>query len=453
MSGLAGIGLAQGKESFVLSENTRPSIDLRPGDYYQASAGVATQYARAIGATDVDVLVIGGGYAGLATAVGLAERGLHEVALIEAEHVGFGASGRNGGFVFAGYSLGEAALLSRLGVEHARRLYARTNRAVSLVRGRIAQNQIDCDLVDEGVIWANWFRDPEMLNARKRLLSEKFDVHWDTIEADQLRGLLNTTRYHGGLWERDALHLHPLKWARGLAAAATTKGVRIYEHSAAARIARSGVGWRVETASGAVLNAREVVLCCGGYLAGLRREIDRSVLPIATYVTATEPLGERLQSAFASTRAAVYDTRFAFDYYRPLADTRLLWGGRISILDRSPAAVARLLRHDLLRVYPQLEGVQIEFAWSGLMSYARHEMPQVGQLEPGLWFAQAFGGHGLATTIAAGETLAAAIAEGDNGWRDFAPFGLPWAGKPMGFVAAQLTYSWAQLRDAWNARK
>jgi gamma-glutamylputrescine oxidase len=194
------------------------------------------------------------------------------------------------------------------------------------------------------------------------------------------------------------------------------------------------------------------VLCCGGYLAGLAPKVDRSVLPIATYVMATAPLGDRLQKAFAGTRAAVYDTRFAFDYYRPLADTRILWGGRISILDRSPAAVARLLRGDLLRVYPQLEGVGIDFAWSGLMSYARHKMPQVGRLEPGLWYAQGFGGHGLATTIAAGETLAAAIAENDPAWRDYAPFGLPWAGKPIGFAAAQLTYSWAQLRDAWNAR-
>lgn len=422
-------------------------------DYYQASAGAAKQYASAIGTTDVDVLVIGGGYAGLGTALGLAERGQSGVALIEAEHIGYGASGRNGGFVFAGYSLEESALVAQLGPERARSLYERTRKAVALVRTRIANHRIDCDVVDEGVIWANWFRDPTPLQRRQTLLRQQFDVHWDDIGADQLRALLNTDRYHGGLWERDALHLHPLKWARGLAAAAQRLGVAIHEHSAAASLRRDGDGWRVSTRDGAIFNARWVVLCCGGYLAGLRAAIDRAVLPIATYVMATEPLGERLPSAFTGTRAAVYDTRFAFDYYRPLADTRILWGGRISILDRAPEAVARLLRADLLRVYPQLQGVVVEFAWSGLMSYARHSMPQIGQLEPGLWFAQAFGGHGLATTMAAGEALAAAIAEGDRGWQDFAPFGLPWAGKPVGFIAAQLTYSWMQWRDAWKAAR
>ena len=425
-------------------------------DYYQASAGVATQYASANAATDVAVLVIGGGYAGLATALGLAERGSKGIALIESQRIGHGASGRNGGFVFAGYSLGESSLIERVGGDAARALYARSQNAVGLVRNRIAQYQIDCDVVDEGVIWANWFRDPMVLRSRQRLLAEHYDTQWDLLDTDSLRGLLNSTRYHGALWERDALHLHPLKWARGLAAAASTLGVAIHEQSAAVQLQRQGAGWRVTTATGAVFNAQHVVLCCGGYLAGLRNEIDRSVLPIATYVMTTAPLGDRLPTVFPGTRAAVYDSRFAFDYYRPLGDTRLLWGGRISILDRAPAAVARLLQRDLLRVYPQLDDVAIEFAWSGLMSYARHEMPQVGQIESGLWFAQAFGGHGLATTMAAGETIAAAIAEADSGWKEFAPFGLPWAGKPVGFAAAQLSYSWMQLRDEfkdWNEKR
>jgi gamma-glutamylputrescine oxidase len=436
----------------VSSQSHPSTIRLQSQDYYQASAGAATQYAKAIGTTDVDVLVIGGGYAGLSTALGLAERGCRDVALIEAERIGFGASGRNGGFVFAGYSLDEGALVSKLGQEPARSLYERTRHAVGLVRQRVARFGIACDVVDEGVIWANWFRDPEVLRSRQQLLRTQFEIEWEEIGAKKLRGWLNTDRYHGGLWERDALHLHPLKWARGLATACTQLGVRIHEASAAVQLQRQGAGWRVGTRDGAVFNAREVVLCCGGYLAGLRSAIDRSVLPIATYVMATEPLGARLQQAFSGTRAAVYDTRFAFDYYRPLADTRILWGGRISVLDRSPDQVARLLRRDLLRVYPQLQEVRVEYAWSGLMSYARHSMPQVGQLEPGLWYAQAFGGHGLATTIAAGEALAAAVAEKDAGWKDYAPFGLPWAGKPIGFVAAQLTYSWMQIRDRWKAR-
>jgi gamma-glutamylputrescine oxidase len=177
--------------------------------------------------------------------------------------------------------------------------------------------------------------------------------------------------------------------------------------------------------------------------------VDAAVLPIATYVMVTEPLGARLDEAIR-TRAAVYDTRFAFDYYRALPDTRLLWGGRISILERPAASVARLLRGDMLKVFPQLEGARTEYAWSGLMSYARHEMPQVGEIEPGLWVAQAFGGHGVAPTTFAGEVVAGALAGDDDRWRRFRDFGLASAHKPAGFVAAQLTYWWLQAKDAWK---
>jgi gamma-glutamylputrescine oxidase len=134
----------------------------------------------------------------------------------------------------------------------------------------------------------------------------------------------------------------------------------------------------------------------------------------------------------------------------PLPDTRLLWGGRISIRERTPQAVERLLLSDLLRVYPQLRGLRIDYAWSGLMSYARHQMPQIAQPEPGLWLAQAFGGHGVAPTTHAGEVLASAIAERDTRWREFAHYGLVSAFKPAGFLAAQLSYWWAEARDAWK---
>jgi gamma-glutamylputrescine oxidase len=166
----------------------------------------------------------------------------------------------------------------------------------------------------------------------------------------------------------------------------------------------------------------------------------------------TEPLGRRM-SEVLTTSSAVYDTRFAFDYYRPLVDGRLLWGGRISVLDRSPEAVKRLLYRDLLKVFPQLDGIGIDYAWSGLMSYARHQMPQIGRIDEGLWLAQAFGGHGVAPTTFAGEVLAAAIAEGDARWREFADYGVVSALKPAGFVGAQLSYWWAEFKDAWKAAR
>ena len=416
--------------------------------YYRATATPYAPHAPLQGRRDAQVAIVGGGFAGLNTALSLAERGVRDIVLLEADELGFGASGRNGGFVFAGYSLGEQALLDRLGAERARRLFRHTVDAVGLVRHRIGQYAIACDAVDHGVIWANWFRDPGVLRTRQRVLAEHFGANWSWLPAHELEGLLHTHRYSDALFERDALHLHPLNYVIGLAAAATAQGVELHEHSRAQSLRRDTTGWQVRTATGEV-RARHVVLACGGYLAGLQRRVDRAVLPIATYVMVTEPLGERLAQAI-ETPAAVYDTRFAFDYYRALPDTRLLWGGRISVHDRSPRAVTRLLRRDLARVYPQLADARIDYAWSGLMSYARHQMPQLGGDGDGLWWAQAFGGHGLAPTAAAGELLAAAIAGGDQGWREFADFGLSSSLRPLGYAGAQASYWWLQLRDRFK---
>jgi glycine/D-amino acid oxidase-like deaminating enzyme len=418
--------------------------------YYRATATPYEAFTPLQGNTDARIAIIGGGYAGLHTALGLAERGVRDVVLLEREQVGFGASGRNGGFVFGGYSLGEQSLLEQQGEASARALFQLTTDAVARIRQRVAKYAIPCDLVDEGVIWANWFRDPAVLRQRQELLAKHYGVSWEWLPQGELRDRIRTQRYFDGLYERDALHLHPLNLAIGLARAASAQGVRIHENTDVWQLRRDGLRWRIETAQGAV-HADQVVLACGGYLAGLRRQVDRAILPIATYVMVTEPLGDRLGECLR-TRAAVYDSRFAFDYYRPLADTRLLWGGRISVRDRSPRGVQQLLTQDLLRVFPQLKGVRVDYAWSGLMSYARHQMPQIGSSNDGLWWAQAFGGHGLAPTCAAGDLLASAIAEGDDRWKQFGGYGLARTYRPLGYLGAQASYWWQQGKDWFKTR-
>ncbi len=418
-----------------------------PG-YYEVTLGEAVAWPALAGTQEAEVCIVGGGFAGLNTALGLAERGVRDVVLLEARAPGFGASGRNGGFVFAGFSRGEDALLRELGPVRARELYRGTTDAVDLIRRRIDAHGIACDDTRAGVIWANWFADPSPLHERRRLLGESYGQDWAWMPREQVRGLIRTRRYHDALHEPNGFHFHPLKYAHGIARVAVGLGVRIHGGSPAVTLLRDGAGWTVVTPEGRV-RARQVVLACGGYLAGLDRRVDASVMPIATYVMVTEPLGARMDEVLRM-RAAVYDTRFAFDYYRPLPDTRLLWGGRISVHDRSPQAVRRLLYRDLLKVFPQLDGVRIDYAWSGLMSYARHQMPQIGRIEPGLWFAQAFGGHGVAPTTLAGEVVAAAIAGGDARWRDFARYGLVPAMKPAGLAAAQASYWWAGFKDAWK---
>ena len=353
---------------------------LPPHTYYRASSS-PDSYPSLQGGRECAVCVIGAGFAGLGTAMSLAERGERDVVVLEAEEVGHGASGRNGGFVFGGFSLGERALQRSAGPA-ARQLYGDTLAAVGLIRARIRRHDIACEARESGVILANWFEDERILVEQQRFMAEHMGVHWQHLGRDELSDRLRTRRYKG----------------------------------------------------------------CGGYLASLHRRLRAAILPIATYVMTTEPLGERLASSIR-TDAAVYDTRFAFDYYRALPDTRLLWGGRISILHRSPRAVARLLYGDMLKVYPQLKGVRVEHAWSGLMSYARHKMPQVGRLPDGLWYGMGFGGHGVAPTTLAGELLAGALTGEGGPLRQYARWGLPWTGGPAGLAAAQATYWYYGLRD------
>lgn len=413
-------------------------------DYYRATSP-GESYAPLAGPLDAAVCIVGAGFAGLATAIGLMERGVRDIVLLDAQRVGHGASGRNGGFVFGGFSRGERSIAAAIGVDAARGLYRMTLDAVERIRRRIGQYGIDCDARHEGVYLANWFDDARLLDDQQRFMNDAMGVEWRRVSRPQLAGKLDSQRYFGGLFEPAAFHFHPLKYAQGLARVLAQGGVRVHEHSGATSIAADGQGWIVTTAAGSV-RARDVVVCCGGYIDKLVPALSRAALPIATYVMVTEPLGERLHTAIR-TGAAVYDTRFAFDYYRPLPDMRLLWGGRIAVRERSGLEVARLLQRDMLKVYPQLAGVRVAHAWGGMMSYARHQMPQVGRLPDGLWYGMGFGGHGVAPTTLAGEVLAAAIAGDGAPLARFAAWGLPSAGGPAGLAAAQMTYWYYELRD------
>ncbi|WP_280156430.1 FAD-binding oxidoreductase [Piscinibacter sp. XHJ-5] len=398
--------------------------------------------------TEAEVCIVGAGFAGLATAIGLVERGVREVVVLEAEHVGFGASGRNGGFVFGGYSLDCAELLAQLGPERARSVYALTRRAVTLIRERVARHAIDCELVEGGALLANWFDDDTLLLRQQRLMEDHFGVHWRFVGKPELDSWVRSERYSAGLVEPDAFHFHPLKYALGAAAAVEAMGGAIHERSPVTAIENASGGARITTPAGSV-RARHVVIAGGGYLAGLVPALERAILPIATYVMTTEPLGDALAGLIPS-RAAVYDTRFAFDYYRRLNDTRLLWGGRISVRDRRADHIARFLKQDMSKVFPLLRDARIDHAWGGMMSYARHKMPQIGRLPNGWWYGLGFGGHGVAPTTAAGEVLAAAIAHGEPIPEGFERYGLPRTFRPAGLAAAQATYAWAQLKDRWR---
>jgi gamma-glutamylputrescine oxidase len=424
------------------------------GTFYQETIDPAPCFAPLTSPTESTVAIIGAGFAGLGTAMSLVERGHSDIVLLEAEVIGHGASGRNGGFVSGGFSVDAASLTRQLGHEAARALYLSSENAVQRIRDRIAAHGIDCDRVDGGVIVASWFDEDRSLRELQQFMRESFGLHWHWLPREELRELLRTERYHAGLHEEDAFHFNPLKYAHGLARVLRARGVRIHEHSRVRQLERHGAGWRVRTGV-AELRCRDLVICCGGYIDGLCPPLARASLPIATYVMATEPLGDRLKDAMRTT-AAVFDTRFAFDYYRPLPDTRLLWGGRMSVRERSEADLARLLYADLLRVYPQLRGVKVTHAWSGLMSYARHSMPQIGRLPDGTWHAIGFGGHGVAPTTLGGEVIARALLGEAPIPPPFSRYGLQPVFGRMGLAVAQLTYGALHARDVlgeWRSKR
>ncbi len=418
-----------------------------PDTYYAATASDKDAYPSLNADLDVDTLIIGGGYAGLSTALGLVERGHTDVALIDAEGIGFGCSGRNGGFAFAGYSLHEHGLIKKVGAKKARELYGFTTDGIELIRERINTYNIDCEANYAGVLLCNWFKDESTLPKHAAFMADNFGVDLEFMSPEELRAIVKSDRYNGALVENNAFHFHPLKYALGLAEAATDQGAQLFSNTPAVHVDADGPVKRVKTPNG-MITAKRLVICCGGYLNGLYKPLQRASLPIATYVVVTEPLGARRDEAFTCGHA-IYDTRFAFDYYRPLQDGRIMWGGRVSVNTNQPDDLAKKLKGDLLKVYPQLEGVKIDYGWQGLMSWSAHKMPQIGEERPSVWYAQAFGGHGVAATNITGDMLASAIAEGDDTFRKLAdPFRLTSTFGPLGQVGAEATYRYYLTRDA-----
>ncbi len=392
-----------------------------------------------------DCLVVGGGFAGLFAALGLARGGMRPV-VIEAQAVGWGASGRNGGFVSAGFACGAAAIRARVGLVRAAELQALSAEGVGIMRATIR------DLAIPGADPV-----PGILRMRRHepgddLRAEAEPGRRDYLDLAAIAAHLASDRYRHGLLDHDAFHIHPLNTLRGIAAEVERLGGQIFEGSPAQAIALDGPVKEVRTPHGRA-EAGQIVLATGGYTGPLVPRLRRAMLPIATYVMLSEAAPELLATAIR-TRAAVGDDRRAGDYYRLVAGgERLLWGGRIATRAADLPGITRQLRREMLTVYPQLAPLKTELAWSGLMAYARHLMPQIGALAPGAWHCTAFGGHGLNTTAIGGTVLAEAILGTSDRVEAFRPFGLDWAGGPAGLAAAQLTYWALQARDLWRERR
>ncbi|MGD9478387.1 NAD(P)/FAD-dependent oxidoreductase [Shinella sp. G-2] len=421
-----------------------------PDTYYKRTMADQTARPALAGTVECDVVIVGGGLAGLSTALQLARAGKH-VTVLEAESVGFGASGRNGGFVGPGYATGGDDIARITGKDAARKLHHLSIEGMEFIRENIKSLGIDSARPEPGIMSVLRYDDGPSLKAYADETRREYGYDLDYMDRDAVRAVLKSERYFQALRNPNAFHMHPLNYLRAIAAEIERLGGRICEQSPATSVDFSRTEKRVKTAGGEV-RAHDVVFTTGGYTDGLNGRLKRSFLPIATYVMVSEEAPELIATAIA-TENAIGDNRRAGDYYR-LVDggRRILWGGRITTHAASTAGLVKELRAEMIGTYPQLRDLRTELAWSGLMSYARHLMPQIGRMSPGVWYCTAFGGHGLNTTAIGGKVIAEGILGESDRYRLFEPFGLVWAGGLAGLAVAQLTYWKLQAQDWWRER-
>ncbi len=420
-----------------------------PSTWYAATTELPPPRAPLMGERRVENAVIGGGLAGLTTALELA-RERKEVVLLEAERIGWGASGRNGGFVSSGFARGIGEVAEIAGRDKAKELYQLSREGAAYVRKEVGALCPEA-LMGEGWLLVNRYPNAKGAQRSVETLREITDAPREFWPAERTRSALRSERYFDALLDPEAFHIHPLSYCLALAKAIEEKGGVISEGSRVRSIRSDGRTRRIETASGTLI-AENVILATSAYDRHLVKEIGRAVLPVATYVAVTEKLGPRL-SGIVDTRAAISDDRRAGDYYRVVDEDRLLWGGRITTRRREPSRLAEKMRGDMVSVYPQLGRPKIDFAWPGQMAYALHKMPIITRVDRGLWAMTAFGGHGLNTTAMAGRLVARAITRRDDRFRLFADFGPRWVGGPFGQAGVQLSYWGMQVRDRIEERR
>ncbi|MDI9409760.1 MAG: FAD-binding oxidoreductase [Candidatus Pacebacteria bacterium] len=377
-----------------------------PLSYYAAVAPKTKVREPLKGDHTADVVVVGGGYSGLAAALSLAERG-YSVRLVEQARVGWGASGRNGGQVTAGLAKGIATIDRLYGRQTTKQLWPLSREAVNLVAKRIKLGKIDCDMTT-GVLAAAI--SPSHLEDVKHEADElhKYfnEPDYQVWDRAQVQSAIQTERYIGGGYDPHSFHLNPLKFSLGLAQMAEAAGVIIHEESPVLRVVY-GDRPQVVTDRGTV-TASFVVLATNAYGVGLVKELTGMLMPVASIIMATEPLGELGKTVYPKP-IAVADCNFILDYFRPSPEGRLLFGGRAHYNGKEPADIKAALTPRMLRVFPQLAGVKIDYSWGGLIGISRNRIPQLGRLTPNVYYAQAYSGQGIALANLLGTLVAEAI--------------------------------------------
>ena len=426
-------------------ETRRGEAD-QPATYYHATGTGFPPLPELIDAVDADVCVIGGGLTGVSAALNLAERGC-SVILLEAERVGFGASGRNGGQLVSGYSCEMATIRQQLGTERSKAVWAMGIEALDDVDRRINHYGIRCDR-RSGYLFA-------ACNARQMRDLEVMLEDWDCtygydraelLSRDALRSVIATDAYVGGVSDPGGGQLHPLNYLYGLARAGIEAGVRMFETSRAVRIKR-GRNPEVHTPRGRV-RSNFLVLAGNAYFGGLVPELQRTLACVTSFIGTTQPLDPALIRRILPMDVAVSDCNVDLDYYRTTSDGRLLWGAGANYAGKGLAGIKDRLQTRITRVFPELRGMPLDHAWSGRIGITASRIPDFGCLSPTVYYAHGFSGHGMALTGLAGKLIAEAI-HGDAA--RFNLFGdirhRPFPGGPLRTAALMLAMTCHKLRD------
>jgi len=409
--------------------------DTKAASWYEATRVTSPERSRLNFDLDVDVCVIGAGLAGLTVAREVAQRGW-SVAVLEGRQVAWAASGRNTGFVLPGFGAHIEDIVERVGLDRAKELWALSEQGLDYVRRAIA------DAGMPGVDpMPGWLHISKTDNG-DAVRAEVERLRWIGADAEfwpteRVRGVLENRRYFNAVHYPGAFHIHPLNYALGLAALAEKAGARIFEETSAVEIDAAGVRKRITTPE-ALVRANHVVLAGNVHLGALMPRLAATLLPVTTFVLVTEPIPQL--SDVVLYRGGISDTNRADNHYRIVDGNRLQWSGRMRTWEADPRWLRRGLVADIRCNFPALGDVEIAHLWRGTLGRTVHRMPQIGEIERGVWLASGFGGHGLNTTAMAGELIARGIVESDQTWRLFAPYELVWAGGGLGRALAQGIY-------------
>ena len=336
--------------------------------------------------------------------------------VLERDRVGAGASSRNGGQVLTGLTLDPATLVDRFGEARARQLFDVARESMTRLEGIVLEERIDCEYARTGHIQAAVkAKHFTALQDEQALLARVFNHRVELVPRAEQRSEVGSDAYHGLLLDEQSAAVNPAKYLAGLAAAAARSGAQIVTHAPVTRLDKAAVGWRVTVVGGRApdtVEAREVLAATDGYTTDVTPELQRRLIPVGSFIIATEPIAARTAAALLPRNRVAFDSKHFLHYYRVTADRRLLFGGRAEFRqpdEHTAERTAEILRADMVRTFPELRDTRVEYSWGGNVAFSRDQMPRAGRLN-GLYYSGAYGGHGVAMATYLGEQIARRMA-------------------------------------------